>query len=189
MGSWEPFLLKLNGCFLESMTVLDQEFPARGGGMDWRRGKRRWAGAWAICKDLCRPLQPCDSNIFTVLAELRKCGLTDSETCLKSVTLSLGGGQTVSVTGRAEGSSGRGRSWGGGGDGKTMFIWPVTRIHTLDSECIHYVWILLGTTLTWDIAGVCASWPQERGLKHLYPVQSHCSFFFFLYISFCFYIT
>ncbi|XP_041522468.1 mucin-5AC [Microtus oregoni] len=39
--------------------------------------------------------KPCDSNIFTVLAELRKCGLTDSETCLKSVTLSLGGGQTV----------------------------------------------------------------------------------------------
>ncbi|XP_057634691.1 mucin-5AC [Chionomys nivalis] len=39
--------------------------------------------------------KPCDSNTFTVLAELRKCGLTDSETCLKSVTLSLGGGQTV----------------------------------------------------------------------------------------------
>ncbi|KAK7801681.1 hypothetical protein U0070_013175 [Myodes glareolus] len=39
--------------------------------------------------------KPCDSNVFTVLAELRKCGLTDSETCLKSVTLSLGGGQTV----------------------------------------------------------------------------------------------
>ncbi|KAM4845227.1 mucin-5AC [Thomomys bottae] len=37
----------------------------------------------------------CDSDGFTVLAELRKCGLTDSETCLKSVTLSLGGGQTV----------------------------------------------------------------------------------------------
>ncbi|CAH6793372.1 Muc5ac [Phodopus roborovskii] len=41
--------------------------------------------------------KPCDSNIFTVLAELRKCGLTDSETCLKSVTLSLGGGQTVVI--------------------------------------------------------------------------------------------
>nr|XP_044991348.1 mucin-5AC [Jaculus jaculus] len=39
----------------------------------------------------------CDSNAFTVLAELRRCGLTDSETCLKSVTLSLGGGQTVVV--------------------------------------------------------------------------------------------
>ncbi|XP_076411379.1 mucin-5AC [Peromyscus maniculatus bairdii] len=39
--------------------------------------------------------KPCDSNIFSVLAELRKCGLTDSETCLKSVTLSLGGGKTV----------------------------------------------------------------------------------------------
>ncbi|KAM9221912.1 mucin-5AC [Dugong dugon] len=39
--------------------------------------------------------KPCDSSVFTVLAELRKCGLTDSETCLKSVTLSLGGGQTV----------------------------------------------------------------------------------------------
>lgn len=31
-----------------------------------------------------------------MLAELRKCGLTDSETCLKSLTLSLDGGQTVS---------------------------------------------------------------------------------------------
>ncbi|KAM9660278.1 mucin-5AC [Trichechus inunguis] len=41
--------------------------------------------------------KPCDSSAFTVLAELRKCGLTDSETCLKSVTLSLGGGQTVIV--------------------------------------------------------------------------------------------
>ncbi|XP_052616077.1 mucin-5AC [Peromyscus californicus insignis] len=39
--------------------------------------------------------KPCDSNIFSVLAELRKCGLTDSETCLKSVTLSLGAGKTV----------------------------------------------------------------------------------------------
>ncbi|XP_064145004.1 mucin-5AC [Loxodonta africana] len=41
--------------------------------------------------------KPCDSGAFTVLAELRKCGLTDSETCLKSVTLSLGSGQTVIV--------------------------------------------------------------------------------------------
>uniref|UniRef100_A0A8C6RRF2 Mucin-2 n=1 Tax=Nannospalax galili TaxID=1026970 RepID=A0A8C6RRF2_NANGA len=39
--------------------------------------------------------KPCDSKAFTVLAELRKCGLTDSETCLKSVTLSLDGGQMV----------------------------------------------------------------------------------------------
>ncbi|KAM6159452.1 mucin-5AC [Rhynchocyon petersi] len=41
--------------------------------------------------------KPCDGGAFTVLAELRKCGLTDSETCLKSVTLSLSGGQTVIV--------------------------------------------------------------------------------------------
>ncbi|XP_073920820.1 mucin-5AC [Castor canadensis] len=41
--------------------------------------------------------KPCNSSGFTVLAELRKCGLTDSETCLKSVTLNLGGGQTVIV--------------------------------------------------------------------------------------------
>ncbi|XP_031240817.1 mucin-5AC [Mastomys coucha] len=39
--------------------------------------------------------KPCHSNVFTVLAELRKCGLTESETCLKTVTLNLGGGQTV----------------------------------------------------------------------------------------------
>ena len=32
-----------------------------------------------------------------MLAELRRCGLTDSESCLKSLTLSLGGGHTVSA--------------------------------------------------------------------------------------------
>ncbi|XP_047548624.1 mucin-5AC [Lutra lutra] len=37
----------------------------------------------------------CDSSIFTVLGELRRCGLTDSETCLKSLTLNLDGGSTV----------------------------------------------------------------------------------------------
>lgn len=113
--SWaprSPFLLKSNGCFLGSMKVADEKFPARGGSMECRRGKVRWAGVCMVCQDLYRPLQPCDSNVFTVLAELRKCGLTDSETCLKSVTLSLGGGQTVSIMGGAEGSSGRGRSWG-----------------------------------------------------------------------------
>ena len=31
-----------------------------------------------------------------MLAELRKCGLTDNENCLKTVTLSLNGGDTVS---------------------------------------------------------------------------------------------
>ncbi|XP_066108498.1 mucin-5AC [Saccopteryx bilineata] len=41
--------------------------------------------------------KPCDSSAFTVLAELRRCGLTDSETCLRGLTLSLGGGQTVVV--------------------------------------------------------------------------------------------
>ncbi|XP_045870566.1 mucin-5AC [Meles meles] len=39
--------------------------------------------------------KPCDSGAFTVLGELRRCGLTDSETCLKSLTLSLDGGSTV----------------------------------------------------------------------------------------------
>ncbi|XP_053780097.1 mucin-5AC isoform X2 [Desmodus rotundus] len=34
-------------------------------------------------------------SAFAVLAELRRCGLTDSETCLRSLTLSLGGGRTV----------------------------------------------------------------------------------------------
>ncbi|XP_061263440.1 mucin-5AC isoform X1 [Bos javanicus] len=34
--------------------------------------------------------KPCDSGAYAVLAELRRCGLTDSETCLKSLTLSLG---------------------------------------------------------------------------------------------------
>ncbi|KAM5317249.1 mucin-5AC [Glossophaga mutica] len=39
--------------------------------------------------------KPCNGSAFTVLAELRRCGLTDSESCLRSLTLSLGGGQTV----------------------------------------------------------------------------------------------
>ncbi|XP_068963372.1 mucin-5AC-like, partial [Petaurus breviceps papuanus] len=42
-------------------------------------------------------VKPCDDKAFTVLTELRKCGLTDSETCLKSVSLSVGGGQTLIV--------------------------------------------------------------------------------------------
>ncbi|XP_036077518.1 mucin-5B [Rousettus aegyptiacus] len=37
----------------------------------------------------------CVDNGLTVLAELRKCGLTDSENCLKAVTLSMGGGATT----------------------------------------------------------------------------------------------
>eukprot|EP00070_Physeter_catodon_P027686 XP_028334580.1 mucin-5AC [Physeter catodon] len=41
--------------------------------------------------------KPCDSSAFTVLAELRRCGLTESETCLKSLTLILGGGHMVFV--------------------------------------------------------------------------------------------
>ncbi|XP_010074435.1 PREDICTED: mucin-5AC-like, partial [Pterocles gutturalis] len=36
----------------------------------------------------------CDSNEFTVLGDLHKCGLTDTETCLKGVAISLSGGQT-----------------------------------------------------------------------------------------------
>ncbi|NWR39467.1 MUC5A protein, partial [Tachuris rubrigastra] len=37
----------------------------------------------------------CDSNEFTVLGDIHKCGLTDTETCLKGIAISLGGGQTV----------------------------------------------------------------------------------------------
>ncbi|XP_016153945.1 PREDICTED: mucin-5AC isoform X2 [Ficedula albicollis] len=36
----------------------------------------------------------CDSNEFTVLGDIHKCGLTDTETCLKGVAVSLNGGQT-----------------------------------------------------------------------------------------------
>ncbi|XP_075422975.1 mucin-5B-like [Ascaphus truei] len=39
----------------------------------------------------------CGENLFTVLAELRQCGLTDSETCLKSITIILNGGETSVV--------------------------------------------------------------------------------------------
>ncbi|KAK9410107.1 mucin-5AC-like [Crotalus adamanteus] len=39
----------------------------------------------------------CDSNKFAVLGEIQKCGLTDSETCLKGLALSVDGGQTVFV--------------------------------------------------------------------------------------------
>ncbi|XP_059704189.1 mucin-5B-like [Haemorhous mexicanus] len=37
----------------------------------------------------------CKDEKFTILAELRKCGLTDTETCLKSVTLNMNKGQTI----------------------------------------------------------------------------------------------
>ncbi|XP_044538022.1 mucin-5B [Gracilinanus agilis] len=37
----------------------------------------------------------CADAAFTLLGELRKCGLTDNENCLKSVTLNLNGGETV----------------------------------------------------------------------------------------------
>ncbi|XP_018416845.1 PREDICTED: mucin-5AC-like [Nanorana parkeri] len=37
----------------------------------------------------------CVRNMFTVLTELRKCGVSDTETCLKSITLSLDKGLTV----------------------------------------------------------------------------------------------
>ncbi|XP_061855676.1 mucin-5B [Colius striatus] len=36
----------------------------------------------------------CDSNEFTVLGDINKCGLTDTETCLKGIAVSLSGGQT-----------------------------------------------------------------------------------------------
>ncbi|XP_055987580.1 mucin-5AC-like [Sorex fumeus] len=41
--------------------------------------------------------KPLHGSAFSVLAELRRCGLSESETCLKSVTLSLDAGQTVVV--------------------------------------------------------------------------------------------
>ncbi|XP_064423157.1 mucin-5AC-like [Latimeria chalumnae] len=37
----------------------------------------------------------CHGNTFTVLGEILNCGITSTETCLKSVTLSISGGQTV----------------------------------------------------------------------------------------------
>ncbi|XP_074086877.1 mucin-5B [Macrotis lagotis] len=37
----------------------------------------------------------CEDTTFTILVELRRCGLTDNENCLKSVTLNLNGGETV----------------------------------------------------------------------------------------------
>lgn len=41
--------------------------------------------------------QDCDGMQFTVLGDLVQCGLSDSETCLKAVTLSLSEGATVSI--------------------------------------------------------------------------------------------
>ncbi|XP_072494058.1 uncharacterized protein [Notamacropus eugenii] len=37
----------------------------------------------------------CEDTAFTILGELRRCGMTDNENCLKSVTLNLNGGETV----------------------------------------------------------------------------------------------
>lgn len=67
-------------------------------------GRRRW-GRLGSAEDICPCLQPCDGSAFTVLAELRRCGLTDSETCLRSLTLSLAGGQTVSADPGARGGA------------------------------------------------------------------------------------
>ncbi|XP_053304585.1 mucin-5B-like [Spea bombifrons] len=39
----------------------------------------------------------CSGTGFTILAELRKCGLSESETCLKSSTIILNGGETIIV--------------------------------------------------------------------------------------------
>uniref|UniRef100_A0A3B3SMS6 VWFD domain-containing protein n=1 Tax=Paramormyrops kingsleyae TaxID=1676925 RepID=A0A3B3SMS6_9TELE len=39
--------------------------------------------------------KPCDGSNFTVLGDLVKCGLSDTETCLKAVTLAISGGTTV----------------------------------------------------------------------------------------------
>ncbi|XP_054246711.1 mucin-5AC [Indicator indicator] len=39
----------------------------------------------------------CDSNEFSVLGDIHKCGLSDTETCLKSIAVSLNGGQTTIV--------------------------------------------------------------------------------------------
>ncbi|KAG8438103.1 hypothetical protein GDO86_008695 [Hymenochirus boettgeri] len=39
----------------------------------------------------------CDGGDFTVVAELRKCGLTETETCLKSIMILLNGGETTVV--------------------------------------------------------------------------------------------
>lgn len=67
-------------------------------------GRRRW-GRLGSAEDICPCPQPCDGSAFTVLAELRRCGLTDSETCLRSLTLSLAGGQTVSADPGARGGA------------------------------------------------------------------------------------
>ncbi|NXW85762.1 MUC5A protein, partial [Alopecoenas beccarii] len=44
----------------------------------------------------------CKDEIFTILVELRKCGLTDTETCLKTVTLNMNKGQTVRMQNKHE---------------------------------------------------------------------------------------
>ncbi|OXB53741.1 hypothetical protein ASZ78_004938 [Callipepla squamata] len=45
--------------------------------------------------DNCTHNFQCEDEIFTILVELRKCGVTDTETCLKTVTFSLNKGQTL----------------------------------------------------------------------------------------------
>ncbi|KAF7245535.1 Mucin-5AC [Varanus komodoensis] len=39
----------------------------------------------------------CEEDTFTVLGELHRCGLTETETCLKMVALDINGGQTIIV--------------------------------------------------------------------------------------------
>ncbi|KAJ6664982.1 hypothetical protein lerEdw1_005213 [Lerista edwardsae] len=44
-----------------------------------------------------RPLEVCDEDTFTILGDLRQCGQTDTETCLKMVALNINGDQTSIV--------------------------------------------------------------------------------------------
>uniref|UniRef100_A0A803Y6Q7 VWFD domain-containing protein n=1 Tax=Meleagris gallopavo TaxID=9103 RepID=A0A803Y6Q7_MELGA len=44
----------------------------------------------------------CEDERFTILVELRKCGMTNTETCLKTVTLSLNKGQMVRMQNKHE---------------------------------------------------------------------------------------
>lgn len=43
-------------------------------------------------------VQDCSGGRFVVQGDMVQCGITESETCLKSVTLGLSGGANVSVT-------------------------------------------------------------------------------------------
>uniref|UniRef100_A0A8C4XRY5 VWFD domain-containing protein n=1 Tax=Falco tinnunculus TaxID=100819 RepID=A0A8C4XRY5_FALTI len=88
----DPFLILL---FLGEWSCVTQSCPGTcsiEGGSHISTFDEKHYSFFGDCSYVLTKL--CDSNEFTVLGDIHKCGLTDTETCLKGITISLSGGQT-----------------------------------------------------------------------------------------------